>query len=247
MSTRQCEGCPTVFEVPATYRAKRFCSRACSNRATAEARAASTRAHEKYKPPVCPCGKAVPPPPGQQYVYASQKKYCSPECRVKYGKKKQRDPANYVTFECLNCGTEVTRYKKYGSGHSKYCSNACAQRHTRTKVHIVMEDSVVLDSTWEALFYGLCGYLKIPCDRYDREQGVEWAEGSWYAPDFVLPSLGMAVEIKGQEDDDDSDRWDLYRRERGLLVVLDYQSLEEIRRLDASAVLAFLSEVASEP
>lgn len=159
------------------------------------------------------------------------RKFCSPECRKVYGKKRQPDPTNYVTFICQNqsCGKEVTRYKRYGNGANMFCSNACAQRHTRTKAHVVMsDDDVVLDSKWEALFWGLMGFYKVPCERYDRERAVEWSEGCWYAPDFYLPEMDTAVEIKGQEDPDDAVRWDLYRTERGRLLVLDRSGLDQL-------------------
>lgn len=64
MLHKVCEKCGEPFETPdkKNYREKVFCSRACSNVATAEKRAEAIRANKKYKPPICPCGKEVPPP-----------------------------------------------------------------------------------------------------------------------------------------------------------------------------------------
>lgn len=167
----------------------------------------------------CPCGKLTGRP---------NRKYCSPEHRTLYGKKKRANPENYVTFECLNCEKEVTRYKNYGNGHNKYCSNECAQKHTKIKKHIVVDDAIVLDSGYEALFWGLCTTLKIPIERFDRQYGVAWREDCWYAPDFWLPTLGTAVELKGLEDAEDELKWAAYREQRGALKVFLHMDLVDM-------------------
>lgn len=221
-----CERCSKPFEVPdkVNYREKRYCTRACSNAATATKRAESVRSAGRYQPPICPCGKEVPPPPGANYIYAAQKKYCSAECRNKYGPKRQKDPSKWVTFTCQNCGEEVETRRKLNM--QKYCSVACSNRHTKVKRHIVLKDSdVVLDSSYEAFFWGLCQLLKVPVERYDREKGVEWREGCWYAPDFYMPFTGVSVELKGVLDDQDPERWDVFRREVGPLIILSGDDL----------------------
>lgn len=227
---KTCARCTEPFEVPdkANYREKKYCTRACSNAATATKRAEAVRSAGRYQAPICPCGKEVPPPPGANYIYAAQKKYCSAECRMEHGAKRQKDPSKWVTFDCQNCGEKVTRYKNYGNGHLKYCSNACAQKHTRKKRHIVVDDAVVLDSGYEAFFWGLCQLLKVPVERFDRDHGVEWREGCWYAPDFYLPTLNMAVELKGIQDDEDLLRFEVFRRESGALTVLGQERLLEM-------------------
>jgi hypothetical protein len=131
------------------------------------------------------------------------------------------------------------KYKKLG--YHRYCSNVCAQRHTRTKQHIVVDDAIVLDSTWEALFWGLCGLLKVPVERFDREHGVAWGNDKWYAPDFWLPSIQAAVEIKGIEDDDDPEKWNVYRHEHGSLTVVDVDSLGRLRALSRAELLSSLT------
>lgn len=220
---KTCERCGTGFTVPnkVNYREKRFCTRACSNAATAEKRAATLRGKQGYRPPICPCGKEVTAK--RKYVYAKDKKYCSPECRAKYGKKRQADPANYVTFACQNCGEETIRRK--GLGYHKYCSNECAAKHTKIKKHIVVDDAIVLDSSYEALFWGLCCVLKIPIERYDRSQAVEWSPGHWYAPDFWLPTVGTAVELKGYHGREDAEKWCAFRNERGPLCVMMHKNV----------------------
>src|SRR5262249_36675754 len=117
--------CRKPFDVPdkVNYRERIYCSRACSNTVTAETRAEKVQeSRSGYQPPTCPCGNKVLPVAGMRHVY---RKYCSDACRDLYGLKRQKDPANWVTFNCQNptCGKEVTRYKKYGSGANKYCSN----------------------------------------------------------------------------------------------------------------------------
>lgn len=158
---------------------------------------------EEDKPDVfCPCGKKTGSP---------NRGYCSPECRMEHGKKKQADPQNWTRYTCQNCGDEF-ELRKSSQSYGKYCSNACAKKHTKTKQHIVVDDAVVLDSGYEALFWGLCTFLKVPVERYDRKHGVERREGQWYAPDFYLPTLNMAVEVKGVQDEDDAERWDAFRK-----------------------------------
>lgn len=217
---RTCPVCSGTFTVRVDL-PQLCCSRTCARRR-------DNKLRPKAKPRICPCGKEIQAPDYHQSRYAHNRKYCSAECRKEYGKKKQADPKNHVTFNCLNCGIEVTRYKNYGKGHNKYCSNSCARRHTKTKQHIVVDDAIVLDSGYEALFWGLCMLLKVPVERYDRDKGVEWREGLWYAPDFWMPTLNFAVELKGVMDDEDPERWDAYREEYGSLMVLTEAKLRKM-------------------
>jgi hypothetical protein len=218
--TKPCRYCTNDFE-SYEYRNQVFCSRDCTNDWQREN---ADRVHT-----FCPCGAEVTDNPWQN-------KYCSAECRKLYGKKRQPDPANHVTFVCQNekCpreGEPVTRPKGYGNGHLKFCSNDCARTHTRTrKFYAVDGFDIVFESSWEVLFWGLCTYLKVPVERYDRENGVAWREGCWYAPDFWLPFLGLAVEVKGLEDEDDPARWTAFREQRGQqLVVIDRKLFDRLR------------------
>ena len=161
-------------------------------------------------PDACPCGQRTGVP---------GRKYCSPEHVREYGEKKQADPARQVTFNCQGCGKEVTRYRSYGNGSHKYCSNECSAKHNRTKQHIVIEDALVLDSPFEALFYGLCRLWKIEIVRADRAEAIPFGEKGWYCPDFYLPDLRLYVEVKGFEDDDDRARCDEWRKSRQLAVL----------------------------
>jgi hypothetical protein len=231
METRRCERCDVTFTVGKgkAEQRKRFCGRACSNAATAMQRSEAVRNGEHgHRPIICPCGATVLGSGKQRWNYT--KKYCSTECRRKYMTPgNQKNPDNYVTFNCLNCGIEVTRYKKYGKGYNKYCSNVCAQKHTKTKNHVVLRDNdVLLDSAWEAAFWGIAHIAKLPIERFDRTRGVEWKPGQFYAPDFWLPSIqafkdhtGIAVEIKGLEDQEDPVKWDAFRATGIDLVVMD--------------------------
>lgn len=218
-----CEVCKTVFETRAD-KPRKTCSQKCGLWLANEQKI--TRAQEEWAAnpaSTCLCGKTIP------YANRNEWKYCSPECRQTYGQKKQVNPENHVTFNCLNCGIEVTRYKKYGNGHNKYCSNACAQKHTKVKKHYGLDElEIVFDSSYEVLFWGLCAFNKIPIERYDREKGVEWRPGLWYAPDFHMPTLGFAVEVKGLMDDEDPERWDTYRQEVGSLIVLTEAKLRQM-------------------
>lgn len=215
-----CAQCSAPFQVPdkVNYREKLYCTRACSNRATATKRAESVRSAKRYTPPICPCGNEVQPPAGQTHVYANQRKHCSPECRKKYTVWRQKNPENHLTFTCQNCGDEFTRPRSQ-AGHGKYCSSRCAQKHTRVKKHIIVDDAVVLDSGYEVLFWGLCAFLKIQVERFDRNQCIELDSGNFYGPDFYLPVLDVYVEVKGFEDEDDRNRYAAWRQKRSLVVV----------------------------
>jgi hypothetical protein len=213
--TRECANaaCEATFQVLETS-AQQFCSRTC-----ARVVGNKDRWEGKRKDTICPCGTVFYSP--------HLKKYCSDICLATYGQKRQRDPENWATLTCQNCNNEFEQ-RKSSQSYGKYCSNKCAYRHTKTKQHIVVDDAVVLDSGYEAFFWGLCQLLKVPVERYDREQGVEWREGSWYAPDFYLPSLAVAVELKGMQNDQDETRWECFRQKRGDLAVLLREDLQKM-------------------
>lgn len=211
-----CAQCGTEF-TRLKSRPSEHCSVACSNKA---------RGPRKTNPTVCPCGNEVGLAPGARHIFHN-KKYCSDECRKTYTVWRQKDPEKWSAKTCQNCGNEF-ELRKSSISPGKYCSNECAQKHTKTKQHIVVDDATVLDSGYEALFWGLCRFHKVPIERYDREQGVEWSKDCWYAPDFLLPSLGVAVELKGVEDPEDDMRWEAFTEQRGALVVLLREDLEAL-------------------
>lgn len=218
---RTCPQCGTVFSIQKSQK-KTYCSRVCSGKA----------ARLRIEEHACEgCGRPIPPPSSGKTRY-TYRKYCSMKCRVEHGKFRQKDPDNWVSFECQTCG-KTTERRKSVPGPRKFCSNECATKHTKTVKHYaVRESDMVLDSTWEALFVGQCGWFKVECRRFDREGVIEWRPGQWYGPDFVLPELGVTVEIKGVEDPDDRAKWDAFREKVGPLAVIDKVVLQEIRMID---------------
>lgn len=217
-----CKQCEESFEIRRYELGKRaFCSRGCTNDWQRENKGGEGRA--------CPCGKILKPRSGEVRV-SVHRKYCDQACRKQYGSYREKDPENYLTFECLACGTEVTRLKRY-STYTKYCSNVCAAKHTKAKKHIVVDDAVVLDSGYEALLWGLCSVFKVPIERFPRERGVAWQDGRWYAPDFLVACHGreIAVETKGFADDEDETRWTAFREQADMpLVVLAGDTLRSL-------------------
>lgn len=206
--TKVCETCGTSFEVPPFYSHRRYCSNGC------------IRSSKGAIPKVCPCGKEIPKrdPVTKRAI---SRKYCDDVCRAKYKKTIQPNPDNYQTFDCETCGEEITRFRK--KNPYRFCSNACAAKWTRKVRHIGVKDSdVVLDSGWEALFWGVCSFLKASVERFDRSDALEWRPDHFYGPDFVVLVDGtpLAVEIKAQEDGEDAARWDAWRQVRGVLVVI---------------------------
>lgn len=151
---RTCENCGELY--PARSRGKRFCSNKCKAAVTSLEYRARKEAEYRANPVQCECGKPI------SYERRHHAKYCSDDCRKTYGDVggPKKDPANYVTFNCRNCDKVVTRYKNYGKGHNKYCSNACAQRHTKTRRFYAVEDfDIVFESSWEAF----SSLLRHPC------------------------------------------------------------------------------------
>lgn len=166
----------------------------------------------------CPCGKLTG---------VKGQKFCSHEHRMEYGRQKQPNPENYVTFNCLGCGKEVTRYKKYGKGHNKYCSNDCARTHTKTRKFYAVEDlEIIFESSFECLFWSFCMFRKIPVDRADRALAIPVNGKGGYCPDFYLPQLQLYIEVKGVEDEDDPEKWAAWRERGHQLAVLRRQELE---------------------
>lgn len=222
---RACEFCTNEYQ-PNDAK-QRFCDTQCRDNFNRWESQAQARINWIENPKsMCLCGKRIP------FASRHVRKYCSDECTKLYGLKKQKDPENYVTFNCETCENEVTRYKNYGSGASRFCSNECSAKSYNVKARI---DDVVLDSGWEALFWGLCKFLKIPIERVDRSQAVSF-DGKTYAPDFFLPTENIYIEIKGMLDDDDIDRWQNWKNHHmAHLVILNWDKLDSIRRKENSS------------
>lgn len=135
----------------------------------------------------------------------------------------------------------MTRWKGYGSGAGKlrFCSNECAAKVTRKKHHIAFSDSdVLLDSTWEGLVWCACKVAKIPIERVDRSEAIEWAPGRWYAPDFKLGD-GRYIEVKGVEDDEDEGRWAVWPHP---LIIIGHEAVDQM--INLGVLTRLLSPVA---
>ncbi len=237
---RECarQDCKEVFEVRTTDE-RIYCTRSCARTVENQQRSLDKRSAYDANPKVCPCGGSI------SYEWRSGHKHCSPECVVLYGKKRQADPSNHRTFTCKTCGEEVSRPR---SSHpfARFCSNRCAAKHTHKVRHIGINDSdVVLDSGYEALLWGLATFLKVPIERFDRANGIALGTDGWYAPDFILN--GQHVEVKGLEDEDDRQRYEAWRQQKGPLVVLDHEALDALRqaidRHQFEAIIALYREV----
>jgi hypothetical protein len=171
----------------------------------------------------CPCGKAQIPYEDRHHL-----KYCSSECRKKYAKpSKVKDPANWITFNCEWCSKEMTRPKHYGSGANRFCSNGCASRGNRAVQHLGV-DGIVLDSGYEALFWGMCKFWKLTITCVSGEDVIDFGEGKSYAPDFMVGT--MAVEVKGPEDEGDKERYGVWVAKHHELCVVRRDDLLDLLR-----------------
>lgn len=202
--TKECAGCgddfvtkvhPSTGGVAKGY-ASKYCSRQCGLSSHNRSRRADTKASYLKDPKTCPCGAEFP------YEDRHSRIYCSDECTGKYGKKRQSDPSNYVTFDCESCGESVTRRKSYGSGALRFCSNQCSSKSNHSKVFSLTDgdDVIQLDSSWEALVFGVMTFTKTAqIKRVDRDEVIELVtengNAGYYAPDFVVGEVYL--EIKG--------------------------------------------------
>ena len=216
---RACPECHSTFSVRENS-TQIYCGRQCARQAAATTKSLRTMG-EWYDSDasLCPCGKRIP------YTKRDTSKYCSDECRSRYGKKRQPDPNKQVTFNCGTCGKETTRPRSYGATVSgmRFCDNTCAAKHTKTVRHyVVREMDMVLDSGWEMLFAGLCYWHKLEVVRVDRTLAVTTGSGSAYAPDFIVGD-SIAVEVKGLDRGNQDEGRELWRETMGPLAVVDRQ------------------------
>lgn len=149
------------------------------------------------------CSRACIPKKGRQHLTCPcgvntgsyQKKYCCPEHREKWGKKKP--PPRMITYTCLGCGDDFERPHWYPN-KKKYCSNACSHRQVkkvRDKFIADLPDgAVVFHSMWEVRFVAACERFDIPWRSYDGPDIVT-SEGI-YRPDFIINTTTV-VDVKG--------------------------------------------------
>jgi transposase-like protein/ribosomal protein L24E len=172
-----------------------------------------------------------------EVVLTQASRFCSLKCRSLGQGKRQPDPTKQVTFICETCEKSVTKRRIQGKVF-RFCSNQCAKKHTKTVRHYVARDQdMVLDSAWEMAFASTCIMLKIPVERYDRAQAIEYTPGHHYGPDFYLPGANLYVEIKGQQDPEDAERWAAFRAAGNTLAVLDGDALDLVRRAGSREIL----------
>ncbi|MFI0967083.1 hypothetical protein ACH4S8_37715 [Streptomyces sp. NPDC021080] len=146
----------------------------------------------------------------------SRQQYCSLKC----SQLGRRNPDKRTQHVCEVCEKPFERFAST-QGPNRFCSNACRIKSSG-KIQWKYEDNV-LDSGYEAMFAGLCSVYGVPCERFDRTQGVNWEGERWYAPDFLVKvgPRSVAVEIKGLVREVDEPKWAAFREKAGVpLVVL---------------------------
>lgn len=145
---RECENpsCSNTFKVHTGNKVavkQRFCCRTCARQADNRARKELNEIQWLCSPESwCPCAEVQIP-----YDQRALKKFCSQECRNKYGKKRVADSAGQITFICNNpsCAKEVTRPKNYGGRSSvKFCSNLCATKVNKAVHHVIDRESTIV-------------------------------------------------------------------------------------------------------
>lgn len=170
------------------------------------------------KPKICPCGKEFWHGPRSE----NASKFCSDECRDKYGLTKKE---KFKHATCYGCGEEFSRPQSYTSS-MKYCSNECAKREQKKgwfkQPEFILDDfsKWVPRSGYEIRFYGTCLRFGIPIKPYDGP-GIQTSVGT-YRPDFIIND-DTIVEVKGYMTEESS----VKISETGILVI------------DKSVLLAF--------
>lgn len=168
---KDCPTCGSRFSC--VHPKQKYCSRKCIQ--------APGRKHL-----VCPCGVNTG---------SYQRRYCSPEHRALYGKKKP--PTRMVDHTCLGCGRVFQRPWNYPS-KGKYCSNACAHREQKmtTEVGALLSNdrTIIFRSGWEIRYWAVCLRRDIPIRSYDGPD-IETSQGI-YRPDFIVGD-GTVVDVKG--------------------------------------------------
>ena len=197
--------CPTCGKrFSKTHPKQRFCSRPCIR--------SKGRAHN-----VCPCGVNTG---------SYQKKYCSPEHRALYGKKKA--PTRMVTKVCQECGEEFERPHHY-PGKMMFCSIGCSNRqNSRYRQQHFKFGNVHLASGFELRFLACLLRHDVDWSPWPDDDPFLY-EGHEYRPDFRVGHL--AIEVKGYEDEDHPQRRarELWDRDE-ILFVVDKGKLSELER-----------------
>jgi transposase len=189
---------------------------------------------------LCPCGGWT----------GSKSRSYHPECRDRYGKKREEDPANWTTTPCA-AGDGDIRHRK--SQPRKY-HEECARTHLKSlpaSESTGYINGVYHESSYEAAFVSACTLRKAVVRRYDRQADGEVAyDGHLYGPDFVVstPEGDLPVEIKGEVKAHNLQQWAAFRQERGALAVADRGRLLEVSATPTrAAFVALLRSYADDP
>jgi hypothetical protein len=166
-------------------------------------------------------------------VSAANRLYHSHECRRAASVRRQRDESKWTTSKCGWCGIE---FEHRASSHRQFHNQACARRGLKVHQNIKTIDDqtehvIVLQSSYEALFWGLAKISKVRIERFDERFLIPWDKSndlSNYDPDFWLPQYEVAVETKGVPRANMHAQWAAYRATGRLLVVLFKEDLRKL-------------------
>lgn len=154
---------------------------------------------------------------------------------------RKRDPSKWQTWICQNpkCPLPDRKFEtRKSSGVRKFHNNSCANAVIKARQDEVLDDGTGIQSGWERTVYSICKTAKIAIERFDRKYEVQWrGSNSSYAPDFWLPHLKIAIEVKGIEDSDDQTRWAAYREQRGSLAVFSRHEVMTISPTSAKQMI----------
>jgi hypothetical protein len=184
------------------------------------------RQYQRSRVGTCPCG---------QPSKTRNSKYCSSDCRKKFGRYSKPSPVD--TAICLACGEEFSRPHGYVS-KMRYCSNACSHtaiKSVRDKYVLTLNDkAVVFNSMWEVRFVAACERFGLRWER-NTTHSVSGAFGE-YTPDFIVNG-GTIVEVKGHVREEALEKLDAGRAVWGeRFVVIDKAALIRLESGDLEVV-----------
>lgn len=167
-----------------------------------------------------------------------RKRYCCPEHA--YAAIRESSGKSTV-YTCEYCGEDFVWWTNQPR---KFCSSDHYFKSNK-QVPKFGFDGQVLESSYEALFVGLCALKSTPFEFFDRSEIITTKTGERYGPDFLVPAPDgpVYVDTKGQDHRGDLHKWMAFRAQKGKLAILFKADLERLlASTDLRSDLIFIAD-----